>query len=109
MAKIAISLPDKMLQLIEAERQASGETRSEFFRLAVDAFLRHRREREKEEQYIRGYQQQPETEEEIALAESIALLALADSPWEADDKRLRGDTRPGRVVFRAGCHRLDKE
>ena len=63
MAKIAISLPDEVLQAIEKERLASGLSRSEFFRNAVEAFLRHRRERELEEQYVRGYQENPETAE----------------------------------------------
>ena len=62
-AKIAISLPEEMLQSVERERRASGETRSEFFRRAVEAFLRRQRERQMEEEYIRGYQEQPETEE----------------------------------------------
>ncbi len=87
MAKIAISLPDEMLQAIEAERQARGETRSEFFRRAVQTFFRQREEREAVEQYIRGYQRYPETEEEIALAEATLPSAFADSPWEDGAKQ----------------------
>ena len=48
-AKIAISLPDEVLQAVEKERLASGQSRSEFFRNAVEAFLRQRRDRELEE------------------------------------------------------------
>jgi len=87
MAKIAISLPDEMLQAIEAERQASGETRSEFFRRAVQTFLRQRQERKKEAQYIRGYQRYPETADELALAKATLRSAFADSPWENDVKQ----------------------
>jgi metal-responsive CopG/Arc/MetJ family transcriptional regulator len=82
MAKIAISLPDEVLQAIEKERLASGLSRSEFFRNAVEAFLRHRRERELEEQYVRGYQENPETAEEIALAEAVMGRVLAENPWD---------------------------
>ena len=82
MAKIAISLPDEVLQAVEKERLASGQSRSEFFRIAVEAFLRQRRDRELEEQYVRGYQENPETAEEIALAKPTMGLVLADNPWD---------------------------
>ena len=85
--KIAISLPAALLEGIENERQARGETRSQFFRRAVESFLRREKERELDEQYIRGYQQYPETEEEIAFAESTVHFSLAENPWEIDDKQ----------------------
>ena len=84
MAKIAISLPDKFLESIEKECRLRGETRSAFFRRAVEAFLRRERERELEEQYIRGYQRYPETAEEVAFAESTLTEALADNPWDEE-------------------------
>lgn len=84
MVKIAISLPEEMLQAVEAERQASGETRSEFFRRAMDEFLRRKREREMDEQYIHGYQQFPETEEDLGGLDKLALGALAQEPWEEE-------------------------
>ena len=87
MAKIAISLPDEILQNIERERLASGETRSEFFRRAVQAFLRHKREREMEEQYIRAYREMPETAEELEGLDAAALESLAQEPWDDGDDR----------------------
>ena len=86
-AKIAISLPDDLLQDIERECKASGETRSELFRRAVRAYLRREREREMEEQYIRGYEQFPETEEEVAWAEYTTQVVMAENPWEGGDER----------------------
>ena len=82
MAKIAISLPDTLLDAIETERAASGVSRSAFFRRAVEEHLRREREREDIERYIRGYQLFPETEEEIALAESTLHYAFDDDSWE---------------------------
>lgn len=84
MAKIAISLPDEVLQAVENERLASGVSRSEFFRRVVKEYLHRRDEKEAIEQYIRGYQQYPETAEEIALAESTLARVLAENPWEDD-------------------------
>ena len=40
MAKIAISLPDEVLDAVEKERIECGISRSEYFRRAVDEHLR---------------------------------------------------------------------
>jgi len=84
MAKIAISLPDEVYQAVEKARLAKGESRSQFFRRAVEEHLRRAREREDVEQYIRGYQQYPETKEEIALAEATLHYAFDDESWEEE-------------------------
>jgi len=81
-AKIAISLPEEVLVSVEQERKNSGESRSEFFRRAVEALLRRQQEQEMSEQYIRAYQQIPETEEEIEAARHAASNILAKEPWE---------------------------
>ena len=80
-AKIAISLPKDVLEAIEAECKASGESRSQLFRRAVDLLLRQRKERELSEQYIRAYQQMPETKEELTSARRSARAILAKEPW----------------------------
>jgi len=80
--KIAISLPEELLTEVEQERVSRGETRSEFFRHAAEELLRHRRERGKIEQYVRGYTEAPETEEEIEAARRAASIILASEPWE---------------------------
>ena len=80
--KIAISLPEEVLTAVEKEREGSGESRSQIFRRAVELLLRQRKEREMSEQYIRAYQQVPETEEEIAAARRAASTILAEEPWQ---------------------------
>ncbi len=86
MAKIAISLPDDVLRDVEKERQASGESRSQFFRRAAIALLKRQREREWDQQYIRAYQEMPETEEEFAGLRSAGLEVLAELPWDEGDE-----------------------
>jgi hypothetical protein len=34
------------------------------------------------QRYIRGYQQQPETEEELGWADRVTVEALSEQPWE---------------------------
>ena len=80
-AKIAISLPEDVLKAVERERGESGESRSEFFRRAVEMLLRRRREQEMSQQYVRAYQRMPETKEEVAAAYRAASNILAEEPW----------------------------
>jgi metal-responsive CopG/Arc/MetJ family transcriptional regulator len=80
--KIAISLPEEVLTAVERERESSGESRSQIFRRAVELLLRQRKEQEMSEQYIRAYQQVPETEEEIDAARHAASTILAEEPWQ---------------------------
>lgn len=79
--KIAISLPNEMLTDVEQERSESGESRSEFFRRAVGALLRRRREQDKTERYVRAYQQNPETKEEIEAARHAASAIISEESW----------------------------
>ena len=81
-AKIAISLPEDVLAAVERERMGSGESRSEFFRRAVELLLRRQREQEMNELYVRAYQQMPETEEEVEAAWRAASNILAEEHWE---------------------------
>ena len=81
-AKIAISLPEEVLAAVERERRNSGESRSRFFCRAAETLLRRQREQEMSEQYIRAYQQIPETEEEIEAAQRAASNILSEEPWE---------------------------
>ena len=80
--KIAISLPEEVLDAVERERVESGESRSQFFRRAVEMLLRHQREQELSEQYVRAYQKLPESPEEVEAARRLASTVLADEPWQ---------------------------
>ena len=79
--KVAISLPDDMFNAIEKERKERGESRSELFRRAIEMLLRRRREEEKIKQYIRGYEEMPETEEETRIAAQLSRALFDQEPW----------------------------
>ena len=80
-SKVAISLPEEVLKAIEREREESGESRSQFFRRAVETLLRYQREQELSQQYRRAYQEIPETKEEVTAARHAASIILAEEPW----------------------------
>ncbi len=80
--KVALSLPAALLEIAERERLARGESRSEFFRHALETYLRQERQREEIARYVQGYQEQPETDEEIASAEALSVTVLGAERWE---------------------------
>ena len=57
-------------------------SRSEYVANAVAGHLHRKREQQLEEQYVRGYQEHPETDEEVA--EVMAWLSIGPKlePWE---------------------------
>ena len=81
-AKISISLPRATLERADRERRASGESRSEFFRRAVEAYLGQKRRREATERYVAGYLAEPETTYDDEAAEGTAADALSQEAWE---------------------------
>jgi len=84
MAKIAISLPDQILDAVEKEQLASGISRSEYFRRTVEEHLRREREKEDVERYIKGYLENPETPEELEWAQATIHHAFDGESWEEE-------------------------
>lgn len=79
--KVAISLPARVLEAIEKERKASGESRSEFFRRAVERLLKEEREAGEIEKYIQGYKAMPESANEVKAIHQDGASVLAEEPW----------------------------
>lgn len=80
-AKITISLPLELLDAVERRQEERGETRSEIIAHLLEAALRREREQADVERYIRGYLEQPETDEEVAAIDRLAVEAGTQDPW----------------------------
>ena len=80
--KFAISLPEGLFQRLEQDRLERKMNRSEYVANALADHLHRKREQELEEQYVRGYLEHPETEEELAEVEAWASMAPKLDPWE---------------------------
>ena len=80
-AKVAIRLPEDVLEAVETERKAKGESRSQFFRRAIERLLKQERESSAVKDYIRGYREMPESAEEIEAAHRVGTAVLAEEPW----------------------------
>jgi len=80
--KVAISLPSTILDSVERERRKRGESRSEFFRQAVQAFLNELQRRKDVERYVKGYLEYPEQAEEVDGIRAASYASLAEEPWD---------------------------
>ena len=80
-AKVAISLPEDVLEAVETERKAKGESRSEFFRRAIERLLKQERESSAVKDYMRGYREVPESAEEVEAFHRLGSAVLAKEPW----------------------------
>jgi len=78
--KIAISLPRDLMRKLEQARKKTGETRSAFIRRAIERSFRESQREERIRAYLEGYQNQPETTQEVAEAEAAARV-IATEPW----------------------------
>lgn len=81
-AKVSISLPRDVLERAERERRATGESRSEFFRRAVEEYLKQKQRQLEVDRYVAGYVAEPESNEYERALEEIAGETLAGEPWE---------------------------
>ena len=79
--KIAISLPPELLEAADQKRQERGESRSEFFRHAVEALLRQEQNQEAVQRYLQGYRAQPETDEEVEGIHRASSAVFEQAPW----------------------------
>ena len=80
--KVAISLPPTILASVEKERRKRGESRSEFFRRALQAFLSDLQQRKDVERYVQGYIEHPEQADEVDATRLASYAALAEEPWD---------------------------
>ena len=80
-AKISISLPAETLRAADRERRATRETRSEFFRRAVEELVQRRRERLEIDRYVAGYVAEPEASEE-SWVDELGRERLAQETWD---------------------------
>ena len=78
-AKVAISLPEDVLEAVETARKTKGESRSQIFRRAIERLLKQERDSSKD--YVRGYQESPESAEEVEAIHRIGIAVLAEEPW----------------------------
>jgi len=80
--KVAISLPEDLAIAADVARRARGESRSAFFRRAAQRVLREEHEETAVAAYVRGYESDPENDDEIAGALNAGIAGLTAEPFD---------------------------
>ena len=81
-ARVSISLPQDTLRAADRERRETRESRSEFFRRAIDELIRRRRERDAVDRYVAGYVAEPETADQQDWVDRAGRDLLEQEPWD---------------------------
>lgn len=90
MVRIAIGLPDGLLETIEHECSTRNVSRSEFLWLAVERLLRSEEGAELERRYAEGYIKDPETREELGWLRQASEGVLTEYPWDGERPPQKG-------------------
>ena len=94
-SRVTLRLPTALLHKLD-EQLAHGDdetSRSAAVQRLIETALRDLAKREKVEQYVRGWREQPQTEEEFGwMTSGPALEHLAEIPWEPDTATSGGPT-----------------
>jgi metal-responsive CopG/Arc/MetJ family transcriptional regulator len=75
-SKVSLSVPSDVLADAERRLARPGESRSALFTRLLTSALREMEEREAEECYLRGYHQQPESEDELRINRTLSRSLL---------------------------------
>src|SRR5512147_3082739 len=76
-----VQLSRVLLQRLDERAAREGRSRSALIRDAIDAYLYDEEEARIDREIREGYERIPQTDEEVAWAESSAREAVEEEPW----------------------------
>jgi len=76
-----VQLSDTLLDVLDRRAAATGRSRSDLIREAVERYFKDDLEKLIDAQIIEGYTRVPEDDEFDALAEANARQSIAEEPW----------------------------
>jgi metal-responsive CopG/Arc/MetJ family transcriptional regulator len=79
--RLTVSLPTSLVEALD-RLLAPGTSRSAAVREAVERAVKEARRRKEIDRFVRGYQQQPQTQEEFGWADAAAVAFWAEHPSE---------------------------
>ncbi|MSQ26880.1 MAG: ribbon-helix-helix protein, CopG family [Dehalococcoidia bacterium] len=82
-SRITISLPAPLVDALDHRLAHEEESRSAVVRRILEQALKDAEEKEQIEQWIRGYTEHPQTEEEFGWSDYVTVEALKEIPWES--------------------------
>lgn len=83
-SRLTISVPTKLLEAADRRLLQEGEARDALICRLLEAALRKVEERADIERYVRGYLEQPQTEDELGWSDQAAVEHFAALPWKPE-------------------------
>jgi metal-responsive CopG/Arc/MetJ family transcriptional regulator len=80
LSRFTISLPAELLEEVDDQLVGDDDSRSAVVRRLLEEALRERRRQRDVERYIRGYREQPQTEEEFGWSDVATTERLSEIP-----------------------------
>ncbi len=82
--KVAVTVQAEVLMAAERLRSRTGESRSALFTRALRGLVRAEELAAKIDRYREAYREHPETPQEVAEADALALQSMKHAPdWDA--------------------------
>ncbi len=75
-AKLAVSIPTDLLREVEVLRKRRGISRSAVIQIGLRAWVDADRKQERIRRYVKGYQEHPETDEELREAAAVVAAVV---------------------------------
>lgn len=82
MSRFTVSVPAALMEAVDKRLTRGKRGRSALVRRLLEDALRDEQEREDVARYIKGYQEQPQTEEEFGWLDVATLEYLKQEPWD---------------------------
>ncbi len=80
--KVAVTIDREVLGAAERLRQKTGESRSALVNRALRLLVSDDARRAQVAQYVQGYREHPETDDDVAVARELAAASLKALPWK---------------------------
>jgi len=80
--QIAVRIPDQLARELDLAVASGGySSRAEAVRLAITSLVDTERRRRVGAAIAEGYRRQPQSDEDVAVAERLAIASIEDEPW----------------------------
>ena len=81
-ARFTVSVPTRLMDRVDRELMPAEESRSALVRRLLEQALKEAKERADVERWIRSYEEEPQTDEELSMADYWDPELAKEMPWE---------------------------
>jgi metal-responsive CopG/Arc/MetJ family transcriptional regulator len=81
-SRFTVSVPTRLLEAVDRKLVKGDETRSAVVRRLLEEAVCEVDEQEDVQRWIRGYEENPQTDEELGWVDHVVCQVAAELPWE---------------------------